>query len=64
LCRTVRLARTLAPPFCRQKLLGIGDAGDSIGIMKIQPAANRTKAFTRTELFAVIGVVVVLERFK
>ncbi len=45
---------------CCQKLLGIGDAGDSIGIMKTQPACNVTKAFTRTELFVVIGVVVVL----
>jgi len=43
-----------------KKPLGIGDADDSIGIMKTQPAANRTKAFTRTELFVVIGVLVVL----
>ncbi len=52
-------------PFARaqnstKNLLGIGDAGDSIGSMKTQPAANRTKAFTRTELFVVIGVIALL----
>jgi hypothetical protein len=43
-----------------QNTLGIGCAGDSIGIMKTQSAPNRVKAFTRTELFVVIGVIAVL----
>jgi competence protein ComGC len=43
-----------------QKSLGIGDAGDSMGSMKIQPTARRIEAFTRTELFVVIGVFALL----
>jgi hypothetical protein len=47
-------------PESHEKLLGIGDAGDSIGIMETRPAANRTEAFTRAELFVVIAVIAVL----
>ena len=43
-----------------RKLLGFGDAADLIVTMKLQIAASPTKAFNRTELFVVIGVVVVL----
>jgi prepilin-type processing-associated H-X9-DG protein len=50
----------LVKPDLLQKSLGIGGAGDSIGSMKTQPAANRAKAFTRIELFVVIAVLAVL----
>jgi prepilin-type processing-associated H-X9-DG protein len=56
--RAPRHIRTLQK--FHEKRLGIGGGGDSIGIMKIQPAGNRTEAFTRTELFVVIAVVAVL----
>ena len=52
-CRTWRV-------LSHKNLLGIGGAGDSIGIMKTRPAARRTKAFTRVELYVVISVVAVL----
>jgi prepilin-type processing-associated H-X9-DG protein len=40
--------------------LGIGGAGDSIGLMKARPTNHRTEAFTQIELYVVIAVLVVL----